>query len=234
MSHNLALKLRTGTQQAHTNAENVGFMKCFLKGAIDRNCFTQFLSNLYFVYTELETAIAQHQQHPIISQIYFPQLNRQIALEKDMVFYYGSEWLKIIRPGTSALNYMTRIRQIAAREPVLLIGHAYTRYMGDLSGGQMLQKIAQTALNLSGYEGTYFYTFEQIPDKKNFKDGYRQALDSLPIDDRTADKIVVEANHAFHLNMLMGQELEASLIQALGATKYEELTGFHQPGSTVG
>ncbi len=88
----------------------------------------------------------------------------------------------------------------------------------------MLQKVTQTALKLSGYEGTSFYTFAQIPDKKGFKDHYRQALDSLPIDDKTADKIVAEANHAFSLNRMMLQELETSLVLALGETKYQELT----------
>ena len=96
----------------------------------------------------------------------------------------------------------------------LLLGHAYTRYMGDLSGGQMLQKVAQSALKLSGNEGTSFYNFEQIPDKKAFKDKYRQALNALSIDDITAERIVAEANNAFRFNLQMAQELEGSLIKA--------------------
>ena len=34
----------------------------------------------------------------------------------------------------------------------------------------------------------------QIRDKKAFKEKYRQALNSLPIDDTTVEKIVAEAN----------------------------------------
>ncbi|MEA5619506.1 heme oxygenase (biliverdin-producing) [Cronbergia sp. UHCC 0137] len=233
MSNNLAIKLRSGTQQAHTNAENVGFMKCFLKGVVDRNCFAKFLSNLYFIYSELEAAIDKHKQHPVISVLYFPELNRHSSLEKDMVFYYGNEWRKIIRPSTAAENYITRIKQLSDHEPVLLIGHSYTRYMGDLSGGQMLQKVAQSALQLSGYEGTCFYNFEQIPDKKVFKDRYRQALDAVAVDDVTVDKIVAEANHAFYLNMQIVKELESSLILAIGEAKYQELISSRNTGSTA-
>ncbi len=58
MSSNLAIKLRVGTQQAHTAAENVGFMKCFIQGVVDKDCFAQFLANLYQIYSELEAAIA--------------------------------------------------------------------------------------------------------------------------------------------------------------------------------
>ncbi|WP_138501506.1 heme oxygenase (biliverdin-producing) [Nostoc sp. PA-18-2419] len=232
MSNNLAIKLRSGTQQAHTSAENVGFMKCFLKGVVDKDCFAKFLSNLYYIYSELEAAIVSHIDHPAISAVYFPELNRQAALEKDMMFYYGDNWRNKLTPSSAAQTYIDRIREISANDPVLLLGHTYTRYMGDLSGGQMLQKVAQSALKLSGYEGTSFYNFEQIPDKKAFKDKYRQVLNELPIDDATAERIVAEANNAFALNLQMAQELEGNLIKALGQVLFNNLTGSQNPDST--
>ena len=224
MSNNLAMKLRVGTQQAHTDSENIGFMKCFIKGVVDRDCFIQLLRNFYFVYSELEAAIEKHKQHPVISLVYFPELNRQSSLEQDMLFYYGNQWQKRITPSPAAQAYIARIQQISTHEPALLLAHSYTRYLGDLSGGQMLQKIAQSALKLSGHEGTSFYNFQQIPDKQAFKGKYRQALDKLSIDDKTTDKIVAEANHAFKLNMQILKELESILIQALGRATYNELT----------
>ncbi|HLP89744.1 MAG TPA: heme oxygenase (biliverdin-producing) [Nostocaceae cyanobacterium] len=232
MSNNLAVKLRSGTQKAHTDAENVGFMKCFVKGVVTRECFAKFLSNLYFVYSELEAAINKHQQHPVISLVYFPELNRQANLEKDMIFYYGQEWRSKITPSPAAQTYITRLQQLSTHEPALLLGHSYTRYMGDLSGGQMLQKVAQSVLDLSGYEGTSFYNFEQIPDKQAFKNKYRQALDLIPVDEATADKIVAEANYAFSLNMQMVRDLESYLIAAIGEAEYYKLIRSHQGGST--
>jgi heme oxygenase len=104
--------------------------------------------------------------------------------------------------------------------------------MGDLSGGQMLQKVAQSVLKLSGYEGTSFYNFEQIPDKKAFKDKYRQALDALPINETTADRIVAEANHAFRLNMQVAKELEETLIKLIGQVMFNSLTNTNNPGNT--
>lgn len=223
MSSNLAIKLRAGTQKAHTAAENAGFTKCFLKGVVDKGCFAAFLANLYCVYSELEAAIEQHREHPEIKRLYFPELNRKANLEKDLEFYYGKNWQVQIAPTLATQNYVNRIREIAAKEPILLLGHTYTRYMGDLSGGQMFQKIAQTALKLEGYQGTSFYNFEQIPDKNAFKDKYRQALNSLPLDDAICDRIVTEANHAFHLNLMAAQALEGNLIQAIGKVMYNSL-----------
>jgi heme oxygenase (biliverdin-producing, ferredoxin) len=224
MSSNLAVKLRSGTEQSHSAAENVGFVKCFLKGVVDRDCFAKFLGNLYYVYSELEAAIQSQQDHPLIHPLYFPELNRKASLEKDLEFYYGKDWRSQVTPSKATQTYVARIRQVSATEPLLLLAHAYTRYMGDLSGGQMFQKVAQSVLKLRDYEGTSFYNFEQIPDKKAFKDKYRQALDALPIDDVTVEKIIAEANHAFRLNLHVAQELEGSLIAVIGQVMFNTLT----------
>lgn len=223
MTSNLAIKLRSGTQHSHAATENIGFMKCFVKGVVDRNCFAKFLSNLYFVYSELEAALENNKNHPCVGILYFPELNRKANLEKDLEFYYGSDWQNQIASSAAAQNYIFRIHEVAEKEPELLIGHAYTRYMGDLSGGQMLQKVVQSTLNLVGYQGTSFYNFEQIPDKKAFKNKYREALDKVPVDDKTADIIVAEANNSFSFNMQMAKELEEILIESIGEAKFHKL-----------
>ena len=223
MSNNLAIKLRSGTQQSHAATENIGFMKCFVKGVVDRNCFAKFLSNLYLVYSELEAALETHKNHPCVGVVYFPELNRKANLEKDLEFYYGSDWLLQITPLASAQNYISRIREVAQKQPELLIGHAYTRYMGDLSGGQMLQKVVQSTFNLVGDRGTSFYNFEQIPDKNTFKNKYREALDKVPVDDKTAEKIVAEANNSFQFNMQIAKELEVTLIKSIGEVMFHKL-----------
>ncbi|MGD1873932.1 MAG: heme oxygenase (biliverdin-producing) [Mastigocoleus sp.] len=232
MSNNLALKLREGTQKAHTQSENLGFMKCFLQGVVDKECVAKFFANLYFVYSEMEAAIEKHKQHPVVGKLYFPELNRKANLEKDLEFYYGKNWSQQIVPSPAAQKHINRIRNLSENQPELLIGHTYTRYMGDLSGGQMLQKIIESTLNLEGYQGTSFYHFEQIPDKKAFKNKYREALNSVPVDVSTVDKIVTEANYAFDANMQMIKELEAILIKSIGEATFHQIINFHNPGST--
>jgi heme oxygenase len=125
-----------------------------------------------------------------------------------------------------------RIRQVAQEAPELLVGHHYTRYLGDLSGGQILKTIAQKAMNLSDNDGLNFYSFPAIADEKAFKTTYRAAMDQLPIDQAMADRIVEEANHAFHLNMKMFQELEGNLVAAIGKVLFGFLTRRQRAGST--
>lgn len=149
-----------------------------------------------------------------------------------MGFYFGDHWSDIIQPTPSAIEYVNRIHKVAQDSPELLIAHHYTRYIGDLSGGQILKNIAQKAMNLGEHDGLHFYEFPGIDDEKQFKKRYSATLDSLPIDQEMADRIVDEANRAFKFNMDMFQELEGSLIAAIGKVLFGFLTRGQRSGST--
>ncbi|WP_088240947.1 heme oxygenase (biliverdin-producing) [Calothrix rhizosoleniae] len=231
MSSNLAQKLRVGTKKAHTMAENVGFVKCFLKGVVEKNSYRKLVGNLYFVYSAMEEEMEKLQDHPIISQINFKELYRQKTLEQDLNYYYGATWREQVQLSSAGKAYVQRIRELAETEPELLVAHSYTRYLGDLSGGQILKGIAQTAMKLDD-GGTAFYEFDDIQNEKEFKAKYRQTLDELPIDDATGDRIVEEANDAFGMNMKMFQELEGNLVKAIGIMVYNSLIRRRTRGST--
>ncbi len=232
---NLSTRLREGTQQSHTAAENTAFMKCFLKGIVEREPLRKLFADLYFVYNALETAFQSHASHPIIGSVYFPELNRLENLSRDLAFYYGENWQEQITASPAGCLYRDRIQSIAENDPVLLIAHAYTRYMGDLSGGQSLKKIIRSALSLQTAQGTEFYEFEQMstPDaKRAFKERYRQALDGLDLDTATIERIVAEANDAFTLNRDAMHELEDDVKAAIGEHTFDLLTRQDHRGST--
>jgi heme oxygenase (biliverdin-producing, ferredoxin) len=232
MSSNLATKLREGTKKSHTMAENTGFVACFLKGTVEKNSYRKLVSNLYYVYTAMEEEMEKHKSHPILSQIYFPELNRKEALEKDLVYYYGSNWRDQISCSPAAQAYVDQLRQVSATAPELLVAHSYTRYLGDLSGGQILKGIAVRGMNLVDGEGTHFYEFPTISDEKAFKQTYKDAMDNLPVDEAGCDRIVEEANDAFGLNMVMFKELEGNLVKAIGVMLFNTLTRRRRKGST--
>jgi len=224
--------LREGTKKSHTMAENVGFVKCFLKGVVEPKSYRKLVANLYFVYSAMEEEMETLKDHPILSNIYYPVLNRQQSLEQDLQYYFGSNWKKEAVLSAAGKEYVARIREIAKTQPELLVAHSYTRYLGDLSGGQILKKISQRAMNLSDGEGTAFYEFPEISDEKAFKNEYRQAMDELPVDMATAEQIVDEANDAFEMNMKLFQELEGNLIKAIGTMLFNTLTRRRTRGST--
>ncbi|MBZ8178578.1 biliverdin-producing heme oxygenase [Oscillatoria salina] len=235
MSNNLAISLRAGTKESHTAAENTAFMKCFLKGIVTKQSFQKLLGNLYFVYNALEEELLRHSQHPVVSLIYFPELNRQANLEADLAFYYGNNWQNLISAAEAGKAYVNHIHHIANTEPALLVAHSYVRYLGDLSGGQGLRNIVRSALDLPLDRGTKFYEFDQIPTveaKRDFKQKYRQALDSLPVDEAMVQKIVDEANYVFTLNRNVMHELEADVKASLDPDVFEAIVNQNRPGST--
>ncbi|MEG5084486.1 heme oxygenase (biliverdin-producing) [Microcoleus sp. AT8-B4] len=234
---NLSTRLREGTIKSHTTAENTAFMKCFIKGIVEREPLRKLFADLYFVYSALETALQSHVNHPIIGTLYFPELNRTENLACDLAFYYGENWREEITASPAGSVYRDRIQTLSKTDPVLLIAHAYTRYMGDLSGGQSLKNVIRSALSLPPDRGTNFYEFSQIstPEARRvFKERYRQTFDEFPVDADTIERIVAEANAAFTLNQDVMHELEADVKAAIGDHTFDLLTRQDRPGSTEG
>lgn len=215
MSTNLAQKLREGTTKSHSMAENVSFVKSFLSGVVDKKSYRKLVANLFFVYQAIEQELEKNKNHVTIKPIYFTELKREDSLSKDLEYYYGCNWQQEVSPSVATKVYVERIHSIGENQPELLIAHAYTRYMGDLSGGQILKNIAQNAMNLSGTDGTCFYNFDQIKDDSLFKENYRNALNNVPLNNNQISQIITEANISFNLNMKMFQELNSNLIKIM-------------------
>ena len=205
-----ALQLKTETKKSHTAAENTKFVGSFLRGVVSKESYQQLVANVYFIYRAMEEEVDKLQDDSIVGKVRSELLNRTEPLARDLRYYYGPNWRALIAPSEACQRYVNRIREVAEDDPELLVGHHYTRYMGDLSGGQILKGIAEKAMDLKDGEGLHFYEFEGISDKKGFKTQYRNTLDTLPINQSQANAIINEANYAFRLNMYMFDELQGN------------------------
>jgi len=210
-----AKQLKEGTKKSHSAAENTTFVKSFLRGVVNKESYRALVNDLYFVYCALEDEVSNLKDHPVVGNLQLPDLERRDSLEMDLRYYYGPIWRSLIKPSEACERYVNRIREVAKNEPELLVGHHYTRYLGDLSGGQILKGIAQKAMELGDGEGLKFYEFQNIEDSKTYKQGYREKLNNLPIDQHQADAIIVEANYAFRLNMYMFDTLEGNWFKSI-------------------
>ncbi|XP_006637092.2 heme oxygenase 2 [Lepisosteus oculatus] len=202
--------LKEGTKESHDKAENTQFVKDFLKGRIRKELFKLGTVALYFTYSALEEEMERNKDHPQFAPLYFPlELHRQEALAQDLEYFYGEDWREVVERSEATRHYVERIHEVGQRAPELLVAHAYTRYMGDLSGGQVLKKVAQRALRLpSTGEGVNFYHFAHISSAKEFKQLYRSRMNELELDQDTKERIVEEANRAFCFNMEIFDELD--------------------------
>ena len=155
-----ALQLKTETKKSHTAAENTKFIGSFLRGVVSEESYKQLVANFYFIYRAMEEEVDKLSEHPIVGKVHSKLLNRTEPLSRDLRYYYGPNWRALIAPSEACQRYVNRIREVAEDDPELLVGHHYTRYMGDLSGGQILKGIAEKAMDLKDGEGLHFYEFE--------------------------------------------------------------------------
>lgn len=209
----LALMLDDGTRKSHSMAENTQFVTGFFKGLGDRASFSQLVTSLYFVYKAMEEAF-DTTEDPLVRSLDFPELRRLEAIEADLAFFYGPDWRSEVQPSAGTRVYCERVLEVAAESPRLLIAHQYTRYLGDLFGGQMMGGMAVRSLGLEGGSGTSFYRFRDIEDNKAFITQWYAKLNELDLSTSEKEAIVDEANLVFRLNIDIFEELDGSPIAA--------------------
>jgi len=210
----LALKLDDGTRKSHSMAENTAFVTGFFRGIATKSAFSQLVADLYFVYRAMEDAFSASAD-PSVRALDYPSLRRVPALEEDMAYYFGDGWASTVKPTAATRKYVARIEEVAAEAPYLLIAHMYTRYLGDLFGGQMMGGMARRSLGLDAGSGTAFYTFVDIQDAKGFIEEWYRELNALELSDAQKQAIVDEANLVFALNIEIFDELDGNPVQAL-------------------
>jgi heme oxygenase len=156
------------------------------------------------VYAVLEPALTRLSTDPVIAPIYMPRIARLEALERDLVYWGGAQWRSLaIVPG--AESYRVRLAALAVGDPALLVAHAYVRYLGDLSGGQILAGRITALFGTIG-QGVAFYGFG-TEDVGALRERYRDGLDAIPLDQGARVRVIGEALEAFALHERMFTEL---------------------------
>ena len=170
---------------------------------------------------------------PRVLALDYPELRRRAALEVDMEYYHGPDWRSRVQPSAATRAYVARVAEAARETPELLIAHQYTRYLGDLFGGQMMGGMARKSLRLEEGHGTSFYEFDDITDTKAFIESWYGQLNELELTDDQRLAIVDEGNRVFALNIELFEELEgnpAKAVLALALTSFKSALGLGQRG----
>ena len=202
----LAGLLRSETKSLHTAAERAGIMPDMLRGRVDRATYCKLLRNFHLIYAALETALNRNAALPLLRALHSPKLNRTTSLAADLHFLHGAQWANEIPIASAGIEYAQRLHELADRDPALLAAHAYVRYMGDLSGGQMLRGIIGGALQLVDSDGVRFYEFS-APGAPALAKNFRAGLGSIDVGAALNERIVTEAKSAFRRHIDLFDEL---------------------------
>ncbi|MCQ6264002.1 biliverdin-producing heme oxygenase [Alcanivorax sp. MM125-6] len=230
LSQPLATLLREATKPSHDRANSSVGANRLLSGQLPKDQYIQFLMMLWHVYDTLERQLERHSTHPTLEPTYNPALlGRATPLESDISHLLQvpvSKWQS--HPLHTSLmsnmpdqlrSYVDRIQYLSdSSDPSPLLAHSYARYLGDLSGGQIMRRTIAKAydLDVTSGLGTEFYTFKQLSsskkatqgDMKTIKDWFREGMNKCKSEEsKTA--VVNEALLAYDLNIGLFDTMEA-------------------------
>lgn len=201
----LAARLREATSEEHRDTESRAFVTRLMGGELDLDAYVRYLAQYGYVYRALESRISVPGDPAFLGH---PALARFPSIVSDLERLGAADWEASHRPLPATRRYVERIEAVSNRLP-RYVAHHYTRYLGDLSGGQVIAKrvadhYAATADQLS------FYRFDGIGRPGPFKTEYRRGLDELGFDDSDEAELIDEAKRAFRLNAELFEELGAA------------------------
>lgn len=202
----LAALLHDRTKPLHTEAERSGVMAALIRGQATRDEYLRLLAALHTIYASLEELLAVHAAHPVLAPMAAPAFARREALDADLVAAAGASWRTSVRVAPEAEAYAAHLRTLGAERPVLLLAHAWLRYLGDLNGGQILARVMRAAPALSGMP-THFYEFPALPDARAAAAEWRGRLDALPLDPETTESLAAEACEGFRRHIALFRAL---------------------------
>ena len=206
----LSVFMRDGSRVEHEAAEGSVFMDRLLAGGIAEQTYLDYLGHLREIYAAMEEVGNANRSDAAVSAVHDPALERVAAIEADIAFWSQRTGAEPAEPGSPATKaYVERLRA-SADWGGFFVAHHYTRYLGDLSGGQAIGAILSREYGLSG-SGVEFYAFPEIAKPKLYKDAYRERLDALALTSEEKHAVVEEVKVAFSLNQALFAELSRSL-----------------------
>lgn len=196
-------ELKTLTDDAHSAAEQASFVGKLLAGTESTEAYTRMIGQYLPLYDALECAVRQVHDEPPLSAFYDERLARTSAIRHDLTRLEGPTQHAELR---STTEYVERLGALAAQQDATrILAHHYLRYLGDLSGGQVIGRLVQRHYGVRD-EALTMWDFTAIGKTKPYKDAYRAKLDT----EISADQQVV-----FIDECLQGYRLARDLFENL-------------------
>lgn len=211
----LSTLVRDGSRVEHEAAEGSSFMSEMLAGRVERSGYAHYLAVLRPVYEALERVGRELADDPVAGPLVDADLERLGAIDDDLAYWTAGAGLVVDSP--VAGRYVERIES-TRHDPRRFVAHHYTRYLGDLSGGQAIGRILARTYDLTQPEGVRFYAFDAIPKPKPYKDGYRERLDALPLTEADKQVVLAEVKDTFALNGGLFTELTETVLGVAAPT----------------
>lgn len=237
MTQSASSILRAGTLKIHDEISKSETATHLTKGELSREEYIRYLMMLWHIYKVLEEGLTAHANDSVLSPTYNPALlARGSTLSSDISSLLGvpddnSSWKThqtnqtlLLSPPPAFQACLSRLTRIAEEEPRRLLAHSYIRYMGDLSGGQIMKWNIRRAYGLEGNQGTRFYDFgvlgsegqsdpplANMGEVKRIKEWFKNGIDAgVGSDIELKEALLDETTRAYFLHKDLFDEISAA------------------------
>jgi heme oxygenase len=193
--------VRRSTLEAHQRANHSPFMDALFDGRLAVADYARLVEQYAVVYGALESAGEVMAQDPVAGPFVIDGLRRGPHIAADLEFYGVTD----PEPLPATQRYADHIREVADR-PGGFVAHHYTRYLGDVAGGQAVAALLPRRYGVTG-GGTAFYDFSALGPVPRFRAHYRALLDAAPWDEDERAGVIDEVKRAYELNIAMFHDL---------------------------
>lgn len=192
-------RLRNSTASIHNEVEHTHFMVDLMEGRLEASSYTALIRQYEPIYAALEHQSREFAADPVFAPFSDSRLERHTRILADLRTLPLSDY-----PVTEAArDYAERIERI--EEPERLIAHHYTRYLGDLSGGQAIGTLMARHYGIDR-SALSMWDFSELGKTKPYKDDYRLRLDAIAAHGGREQTVIDETLLAFELNgRLLGE-----------------------------
>jgi heme oxygenase len=202
--------LRGSTRTLHDRANFSTYMSALLGGELTLAGYTRLAVQYYYIYQAIEQVSDTMASDTVGRRFVFDELRRLPKIARDLEFLVGPDWRDTIEPLPTTAAYAARVRESGGEWAGGFVAHHYTRYLGDIAGGQVIRRLLEKEYGIAD-AGTLFYHFDEIGSAPAFRDRYRIELDGAPWDEDERARVIDEARVAFECNIAVFAELANEL-----------------------
>jgi heme oxygenase len=199
----LHARLRESTAAQHRDTESRSFISALMGGDLALADYVRYLAQYAYVYRALEAREAQPGDPALVDDA---RLHRFPAIASDLIALGAADWECAHLPLPATAVYVDRLTSLAPTDVPRYLAHHYTRYLGDLSGGQAIASLVARHYGATA-DQLSFYRFEAIDNPAAFKREYREGINTLDFDEAQAQALIAEAQAAFDCNAAIFDEL---------------------------
>lgn len=200
----VAALVRAASADDHKAAESRGYIVQLMGGELSLEEYTRYLAQFGWVYEALEERGSRDGDPAVFD----PELARLAAIESDLAALGAADWRTSHPAHPATIEYAAHLRAVSG-DDVRYLAHHYTRYLGDLSGGQAIARLVARHYGATP-EQLSFYRFDIAEDGVvRYKRGYREAMNDLALAPEQVDVLIAEVRTSFRMNSAIFEALSA-------------------------